>query len=98
MIYELLLTTYIHLQVCGIRVGLQVLAINGSPVTSQNPTEHFGALTVKGDSPPPLHLTVIRRSSEFVVLSPQSGSLGFNVKGSSPVVISNTDKGGWGRL
>ena len=76
-------------------MGQQVLAINGRPVTSQDPTEHFGALKVKGDAPPPLYLTVVRKSSEFAVLNPKGGSLGFNVKGSSPVVISGTDKGGW---
>ena len=81
------------LQVCGLRVGQQVLAINGQPINAQNPTEHFGALKVVGEAPPPLHLTVVRRSSEYAVLSPQGGSLGFNVKGSAPVVISSTDKG-----
>lgn len=81
------------MQVCGLRVGQQVLAINGQPINTQNPTEHFGALTVVGEAPPPLYLTVVRRSSEYVVLSPQGGSLGFNVKGSAPVIISSTDKG-----
>lgn len=81
------------MQVCGLRVGQQVLAINGQPIITQNPTEHFGALKVVGEAPPPLHLTVVRRSSEYAVLSPQGGSLGFNVKGSAPVIISGTDKG-----
>lgn len=90
-------------QVFGIRLGQQVLAINGNPVTSLNPTEHFRALKVESETinqtspgkvrhPPPLYLTIVRRSSEFAVLTPK-GSLGFNVKGSSPVVVSNTDKG-----
>ena len=81
------------MQVCGLRVGQQVVAINGQPVTAQSPTEYFEALKVTGEAPPPLYLTVVRRSSEFAVLSPQGGSLGFNVKGSSPVIISSTDKG-----
>ena len=74
-------------------MGQQVLAINGQPIITQNPTEHFEALKVVGEAPPPLYLTVIRRSSEYAVLSPQGGSLGFNVKGSAPVIISGTDKG-----
>ena len=74
-------------------MGQQVLAINGQPITSQNPTEHFGALKVVGEAPPPLYLTIVRRNSEFVVLSPQRGSIGLNVKGSSPVIVSGTDKG-----
>ena len=74
-------------------MGQQVLAINGQPIITQNPTEHFGALKVVGEAPPPLHLTIARRSSEYAVLSPKGGSLGFNVKGSAPVIISGTDKG-----
>lgn len=81
------------MQVCGLQVGQQVLAINGQPVSAQNPTEHFGALKVVGEAPPPLYVTVVKRSSEFAVLSPQGGSLGFNVKGSAPVIISSVDKG-----
>jgi hypothetical protein len=83
----------VYVQVCGLRVGQQVLAINGQPINFQNPTEHFGVLNVVGEAPPPLYLTIIRRSSEYAVLSPQGGSLGFNVKGSAPVIISSTDKG-----
>ena len=95
----------VNLQVRGVRLGQQVLAINGNPVTILNPTEHFRALKVecgtvdstnpekaRHSPPPPLYLTIVRRSSEFAVLSPK-GSLGFNVKGSSPVVVSNTDRG-----
>ena len=81
------------IQVCGLRVGQQVVAINGQPITTHNPTEYFGALKVTGEVPPPLYLTIVRRSSEFAVLSPQGSSLGFNVKGSAPVIISSTDKG-----
>ena len=91
--FSLLSNLMTTMQVCGLRVGQQVLAINGQPINTQNPSEHFGALTVVGEAPPPLYLTVVRRSSEYVVLSPQGGSIGFNVKGSSPVIISSTDKG-----
>lgn len=75
-----------------------VVCINGQYMTSRFCHTHPSFLALlnpmEGKAPPPLHLTVLRMSSEYVKLCPLSSGLGFHIKGSAPVIIHGVDKGG----
>ena len=87
-------TESISLQLCGVREGLLVIAINGQYLYTSSLQSHLLALlTPPGQDPPPLRLTVKREGSEYVALEPTSAGLGFNLKGSLPVIIHRIDKG-----
>ena len=85
------------LQWCGVTEGLIVVAVNGAYLTSSFGHTHLDFLSLRASSdlsdPPPLHLTVLRNSSEYVKLRPSPTGLGFHIRGSAPVIIQGVDKG-----
>ena len=86
--------THTHTQkLCGAVAGQTVVSINGTPIDPRNPSEFLDVLKPKSRSPLPLHLSVIKSSSQLCTLVPSSGGLGFHIKGSSPVIIHEVDKG-----
>lgn len=71
-------------------------AVNGSYVDENYPhSELMRLLAPSDDTPPPLTLTVHKNSSEYCTLVSAGSGLGFHIKGSSPVIIHEVDKGGW---
>ena len=75
--------------------GQTVVAINGQFLDNTSPQPELLALMrapARGNTPP-VHLTILKKSSEYCTLVPTSGGLGFHIKGSSPVVIHGVEKG-----
>ena len=76
---------------------MTVLAVNGHYLTSSSGSAHLDLLSLLGSSdhsaPPPLHLIVLRNSSEYVKLCRLATGLGFHIRGNSPVVIHGVDRG-----
>ena len=73
------------------------MAVNGYYLTASFSHAHLNFLSLLSPAdrkaPPPLHLTVLRRTSEYIKLRPMKTGLGFHIKGSSPVIIHGVDKG-----
>ena len=84
-------------QLCGVCAGQTVVAVNGHFIWQGSPSsELLEALSPPQDNlqvAPPIHLTVVKNSSVFCTLVPSAAGLGFNIKGSAPVVIHSIDRG-----
>ena len=81
-------------QLCGVGVGHKVLSLNGQVMDrpiSEGELEVILKPTIK--NPPPLHVVLSKNSSEYHTLVSAAGGLGFHIRGSSPVIIDNIDKG-----
>lgn len=80
-------------QTMGVSVGDIVHSINGRYITPANVSECLADLMTPDDpATPPLHLLVEKKPSHTCTLVPTKTGLGFHIKGSSPVVISDIDK------
>ncbi len=85
---------YFPFQMYGVLVDDVVLAINGKFISVNSPLQYLGELEPsETKNPPPLYLTIQKLASQHVTLVPSKKGLGFHVKGSTPVVISNVDIG-----